>query len=554
MEMFECFRPNPDDLTVRAVTKPYEIAKGMYVAVEGETIQLRGKRGMVLERIPMHMVRWLPCSLPGGVDHCISLQYKEPQAKEIFLKTRTRAAVAHILTTLDAAAAKLSPRPPASVTVHATAHLPVTLEEPATSPSPIDASEEREQNHAPSRCPRCWQLAQLLDEHEAQSQDMEVLRADLDACRADVEVALRERDAALQERDAALARAARAAELARNSSKTRQAELETCLAEAAERCEKLLHELRVAADAADTNAARCTELQAALEKAEEEKKLLVDALTTAQAQLHDAQSAFKETASQLQGASRSCSNAKAQASAARSELAVACEDAASHADVAQKVQKELAALQLALEQAQQEAADSQRAWQVERERLEGALAAFAKQNNSGTSSSSDRSSAEAVVLRAQVDELKEQLSAAQAAAVGRQHEERTHAAEKAALRAQEELSTTKRALGEHYAGLKEEVKGLREQAAALALEAANSTAARDAERSAAQTAASEVAMLKERLTAALATQAATVKERNSVELAVDRSAVEMDRLRRRNEALEARCKVLEAENGKRRVD
>ena len=268
--------------------------------------------------------------------------------------------------------------------------------------------------------------------------------------------------------------------------------------------------------------------------AQEEKKILVEALTTAQAQLHDAKKAFTETASQLQGASQCCATAKSQATAARSELEEAREEAARHANIAQQVQKELSSLQLALEDAQREAAYSQQAWAQERTRLETALATLSGTvsggGNNNNNDSNARAAVEATVLRAQVDELREQLSAAKAAA----------------LRAQEELDKTKKKLEEHYLILQEEVQLLRKQASTAQLQAANSHATLDAERNAAQRAAEDVAVLRERLTAALTAQATAVKERHGLEAVVDRLEVQVDRQRRKNETLEMRCKELEA--------
>jgi chromosome segregation ATPase len=531
----DCFRPNPHDLRVKSVKKPYEKSKGMYVRVEGDDIQLRGHKGGLMESIPMHMVRWLPCSLPGGIDHCISLQYKQPQTKEIFLKAKTRSAVADILNSLDAAASGKTF--PAAVEIHA-----IGVE--AEAPSPIDTSKQQEnsdQSHSSARCPRCWKLAQLLDEHEAQLREMEILKAELESCRADLLEAIEQRDEAVD-------RAANAAELARAAAQARQAELEACLAEATDRCEKLVKELRLAAAAADDNASKCTELQNMLGKAEEEKKLLVEALTTAQAQAHDLQEAFKETTSQLQGASKSCASLKSQASGTRSELEKAQEEASKYSELVHSLQNELKTLQTNLEQVQQEAANRQQVWAEEKGRLEGALAAM---NNSKNHSSSyvssnehitaGRSSVEAMVLRSQVDELKEQLNTARAAAAEREHEERTNAAESAAKRAQKELGSTQKTLEEHYAALQEEAKSLRAQVVTAQLEAANASTALKSQHSAAKKAEDEVVELQERLTAALAAQSAAVKVRHGLEAAVDRSKVEIDRLVRRNKALEARC-------------
>jgi chromosome segregation ATPase len=546
----ECFRPDPHDLRVKAVKKPYEKAKAMYVRVEGDDIQLRGHKGGILESIPMHMVRWLPCSLPGGIDHCISLQYKQPQTKEIFLKAKTRSAVADILNSLDAAAAGKTF--PAAVEIQA-----LCVEEETTA-SPIDITEQQEsvdRSHSSARCPRCWQLAQLLDEHEAQLQEMDVLKAELESCRADLLEAI-------EQRNEAVARAASAADLARAEAQARLAELEACLAEATDRCEKLVKELRLAAAAADDNASKCRELQNAVDKAEEEKKFLVEALTTAQAQLHDAQEAFKETASQLQGASKSCAATKSQASITRSELEKAREEALKHSELVRSLQNELKTLQINLERAQQDAANSQRAWAEEKGRLEGALAAMNEYNNNSHSSlyissnehtstsTKDRTSIEAMVLRTQVDELKEQLINARAAAAEREHKERTHAAEAAAKRAQKELDSTQKTLEEHYAALQEEAKSLRAQVGTAQLDAANAATALDSQRAAAKKLEDELIGLQERLTAALTAQSAAVKERHGLEAAIDRSKVEIDRLVRRNKALEARCQEYANKGGK----
>jgi len=539
-----CFHPNPHDLRVKSVKKPYEKSKGMYVRVDGDDIQLRGHKGGLLESIPMHMVRWLPCSLPGGIDHCISLQYKQPQTKEIFLKAKTRSAVADILNNLDAAAAGKTF--PAVVEVQAN-----TAE--AEAPPPVDIPKQKDnadQGHSSARCPRCWKLAQLLDEHEAQLREIEILKAELESCRANLH-------AAIDQRNEAVDRAANAAELARAAAQARQAELEACLAEATDRCEKLVKELRLAAAAADNNALKCKELQNTIDTTEEEKKLLVEALTTAQAQAHDLQEAFKETSSQLQGASLSCASLKSQASGTRSELKKAQDEAIKHSEMVHSLQSELKSLQNNLEQVQQEAATSQQVWAEEKGRLEGALAAMSniKDHSSSSISSNEhnaagRSSVEAMVLRTQVDQLKEELNIAQAAAAEREHKERTHAAESAAKRAQNELGTTQKTLEEHYAALHEEAKSLRAEVVTAQLEAANAATALESQRSAARKLDEEVVELQERLTAALAAQSAAVKVRHGLEAAVDKSKVEIDRLVRRNKALEARCQKNENNGGK----
>ncbi|KAG7667736.1 hypothetical protein NADE_002625 [Nannochloris sp. 'desiccata'] len=538
-----CFPPNPHDLRVKSVKKPYEKVKGMYVRVEGDDIQLRGHKGSILESIPMHMVRWLPCSLPGGIDHCISLQYKQPQTKEIFLKAKTRSAVADILNSLDAAAAgKTFP----AVEIHA-------ISAEAEAHSLIDNSEHQEnadQSHSSARCPRCWQLAQLLDEHEAQLQEMGILKAELESCRAEL-------IEAIEQRNEAVAHAANAAESARAAAQARQSELEACLAEATDRCEKLVKELRLAAAAADDNASKCKELRNALDKAEEEKRLLVEALTTSQAQAHDLQEAFKETTSQLQGASKSCASLKSQASGTRSELEKAQQEALRHSELVHSLQNELKTLQSNLERVQQEAANSQQVWVEEKARLEGALAAMNNSKNhsslylsSNEHTSAGHSSVEAMVLRTQVDELKEQLSTARAAAAEREHKERTQAAENAAKRAQKDLGTTQKTLEEHYAALQEEAKSLRAQVMTAQLDAANASTALEFQLSAAKKSEDEVVGLQERLAAALAAQSAAVKVRHELEAAVDRSKVEIDRLVRQNKALEARCQENENNGGK----
>jgi chromosome segregation ATPase len=542
----DCFRPDPHDLRVKSVKKPYEKAKAMYVRVEGDNIQLKGHKGGVLDSIPMHMVRWLPCSLPGGIDHCISLQYKQPQTKEIFLKAKTRSAVADILNSLDAAAAGKTF--PAAVEIQA-----VSTVEDVVGSTMIDITEQQENadaSHSPARCLRCWQLAQLLDEQEAQLQEMELLKAELEACRADLNIAI-------EQRNEAVARAENAADLARAAGQARQAELEACLAEATDRCEKLVKELRIAAAAADDNAAKCRELQKELDKTEEEKKFLVEALTTEQARVHDLQEAFKEAKSQLQGTVKSCASLKSQASGNRSELDKAREEALKHSELVHSLKNELKSLQTSLERAQQEAATSQQVWAEEKGRLEGALAAMGNNNahsplyiSSNEHTSTDRSSVEAMVLRTQVDELKEQLNTARVAAAEREHKERTQAAEAAAKRAQKELGNTQKTLEEHYAALQEEAKSLRAQVVTAQLEAANAASALESQRAAAKKSEDEVVGLQERLTAALAAQSAAVKERHGLEAAVDRSKVEIDRLVRRNKALEAQCQEYANKAGK----
>lgn len=256
----DCFRPNPNDLTVRAVCKGYQSAKSLEVKCEGPFIRLCSRKGEVLESVRLDSVRWTPCALPGGQDHCLSLQYKEPQVTEIFLKAKSRKAVAQLAARLDKAARHLPPKQPSpsAQTVHVTAHPPSEPEDPPAAP------------HAPSQCTNCRNLARLIDEHEAQTIELDSVYSELTELKAELQ-ALRDKNSQLSSQfDAAEGKAA-ALMLAEQAAKRRAEELEKCLAEAAERCEKLLQELQAVAQAADKSTAACRGLQSRLAEANEEK-------------------------------------------------------------------------------------------------------------------------------------------------------------------------------------------------------------------------------------------------------------------------------------------
>ena len=99
-----CFRPDPYDYSLKAIPKTFETAKVLLMSLENGKIELRSRKGALLESMPLTEVQWSPCSVPAGGDHCLSIQYKQPQPREILLSARSRAAVHHLIRALDRAA------------------------------------------------------------------------------------------------------------------------------------------------------------------------------------------------------------------------------------------------------------------------------------------------------------------------------------------------------------------------------------------------------------------------------------------------------------------
>ena len=101
-----CFRPDPYDYSLKAVPKTFETAKALVIRLEEGKIELCSHKGTLLESVSLTDVQWSPCSLPAGGDHCLSLQFKQPQPREILLSAKSRAAVHHLIRALDRAASK----------------------------------------------------------------------------------------------------------------------------------------------------------------------------------------------------------------------------------------------------------------------------------------------------------------------------------------------------------------------------------------------------------------------------------------------------------------
>jgi len=260
----DCFRPNPNDLGVRAVSKAFQTAKSLTMKCEGHNILLCSRKGVVLQSIPLAMVVWSPCALPQGKDHCLSLQFKEPQTQEIVLKARNRRAVAQLAAQLDRAARQLPRKQPGSElihTVHAVAHAPTD-----------DSASNTTEVHETSRCTRCGELSRLIDEHEEQTQELEGAYSELEALRAAFEAAKKECSTLSSHLNTAESKIGDLT-AAESDAKRRARELESCLEEATDRCEKLVQELKVAAQAADGQAVSCQHLQAKINDSEEEKKV-----------------------------------------------------------------------------------------------------------------------------------------------------------------------------------------------------------------------------------------------------------------------------------------
>jgi valyl-tRNA synthetase len=101
-----CFRPDPYDYSLKAIPKTFETAKVLLMSLEKGKIELRSRKGALLESMWLTDVQWSPCSVPAGGDHCLSIQYKQPQPREILLSAKSRAAVHHLIRALDRAASK----------------------------------------------------------------------------------------------------------------------------------------------------------------------------------------------------------------------------------------------------------------------------------------------------------------------------------------------------------------------------------------------------------------------------------------------------------------
>lgn len=262
----DCFQPNRLDLTVKAVSKVYETAKALNIRLNGKCIELCSRRGALLEAIPFEAVQWALCSLPGGIDHCISLQYKSPQPREIVLCARSRAAVVHIVRSLDRAATKLGPEAPStnppdtggSTTPSNDSIIYArTSMESNGSPRAPGGGDDGSPGHSRATCPRCWQLADLLDAHQMQEQKLDSIQGELRASHA-------KHEALNKELEKAMATVAVATTEERRAQK-RAAELESCLKDAIEKCEGLVNELKEAGDELKSSEERCKAV-------EEEKK------------------------------------------------------------------------------------------------------------------------------------------------------------------------------------------------------------------------------------------------------------------------------------------
>jgi hypothetical protein len=264
----DCFQPKHLDLTVKAVPKVYETAKALNIRLNGKSIELCSRRGTLLEAIPFEAVQWALCSLPGGIDHCISLQYKSPQPREIVLCARSRGAVVHIVRSLDRAAAKLGPAvPPTNPPDAAGSTTPsddssnyanTNMELNGSPPRSPGVGEGSPAGHSRASCPRCWQLADLLDAHQIQEQKVDSIQVELRETHAKYEAVNKELEKAM----AAVA----VANAEEKKAQKRATELESCLKDAIEKCEGLVNELKDAGDGLKSSEDRCKAV-------EEEKKV-----------------------------------------------------------------------------------------------------------------------------------------------------------------------------------------------------------------------------------------------------------------------------------------
>jgi len=259
-------------------------------------------------------------------------------------------------------------------------------------------------------------------------------------------------------------------------------------------------------------------------------QLLVAALTFAQAQLHDAQNAFKETNAQLSGASKSCSSAKAQATTARAELDLARQEAAEQAAAAGRAAYELKTTKTELKTLQESVKNKEQRWSEERAGMHEALTAA--QRTSRTTEEGCYS--ELARLREETSILKQQLKDAVMIA------QRVEIAENLVIqvqgdarRAQDEEEAT-RAL------IRREADAFKAQAAEVERELKAKAVELDTYRSRAERAEKKTRELAERLSV-------VVGERNDLQGRLEEAEVAVNRARREKEIAETRCQTFQQE-------
>ena len=304
---------------LKPVCRPYENIGAVELRCDGEKIHVRSRLGAVLETIALKDITWRPCALPGR-DHCLSLQFKVPQARELVFKARSQKIVAQLTSILDTAAEALperksSSQPPSEISLRADAR-PTTSEKADCldhqSKPKKDSEVEEESASSPKQCPRCLQLAELLEDHEAHLQQGETLHAELASCKEALKTAERERDEQTKSFLHAEERC-QMAEQGQASALIRCKTLEKRLEEAVHRRDELAKKMAEAMTATQESESHVSKLEGTLSTIEEEKKLLIAALTSAQAQLHDLSCACKQTSAELEEVKGSCALSRRQA-------------------------------------------------------------------------------------------------------------------------------------------------------------------------------------------------------------------------------------------------
>jgi chromosome segregation ATPase len=267
-------------------------------------------------------------------------------------------------------------------------------------------------------------------------------------------------------------------------------------------------------------------------------QLLVAALTTAQARLHDAKSAFQETAGHLELTSKACAATKAQLGSLREELKNARDEVERHRAATQEARDQLAVVQKSQQQLKMTMQQNERAWHQEKVSLELAL-----ENLTATHAGRGfAESSENVVthIKALTNEV---ARAHDASSTERQSlHERAQTAEDDARTVRDELRRALQDVSQLQAAVaetKEELAAERGAAAVARLEASRASALVESEREKAATAAEKEEAMRTQLSAALTAQTLAVKERNGAESALDQLNVELARAHRRIQALEA---------------
>ena len=308
---------------LKPICRPYESLRAIDIRLDDEDILICSRLGAILETIPLNEVTWRPCALPGK-DNCISFQFKNPQSREVLFKASNKKVIQDITSLLDKAAERLAQNPASEQGPESPQSVvdsdPVSVDSDDRSKSEEYQAPQIEDNQVSSAdCTRCLEVSKVFQENELHLQKIEALHLDLDVCKKKLQQVEKEREDQSQV-IVSVNQKLKIAQEAKCTYERRCQELEESLHHANAKCEKLIKEVSSAKKSALAAETKSKDIQASLDATEEENRLLIAALTTAQAQLHDTNSAFKEVSHQLQSYSEDRVNSKEDANQIKRKL------------------------------------------------------------------------------------------------------------------------------------------------------------------------------------------------------------------------------------------